>query len=238
MALKKTPLKRKTALKSNKNGLVTKTRLKQKISLKAKTPLKAKTALKIKTPLKAKKGLTQRSTLQKFSTLKQSNKTIRRTSFKKSSYINALKKTKLKKNSLLGNSFLKRKNQIRVLKDSQNLERSKLRITVKKVKRLTANPKRMREAKKYHDAVFAKYGPICVLCDDVGLPAIDAAHVIKRSALGNLRYEEPRLARPAHRHCHIQQELNITDFSLEIRIDAIRAYNKITRSKPIPEPTI
>ena len=92
-------------------------------------------------------------------------------------------------------------------------------------------------AQKFHRDVFAMFGgkaKLCVFCGGQG--ATDAAHVIPRSKLGHLRYADPRLARPAHRHCHEAQTRNETDFSLDVRRAAIRAHNEIAKQK-LEEPT-
>jgi hypothetical protein len=96
---------------------------------------------------------------------------------------------------------------------------------------LKANPARIREAKAYHDAVFAHYGSSCRLCDRPH-PASHAAHVIKRSTLGRLRYADVRFARPAHPDCHQKQEANQIFFSASIRRSAALAYNALTRNSP------
>lgn len=103
-------------------------------------------------------------------------------------------------------------------------------------KPLVPDAKRASEATRFHRGVFAMFGgpkKICSLCGRPG--ATDAAHVIKRSHLGPLRYADPRFARPAHRQCHERQERNEIEFSLAIRQDAIRAHNAIAKIK-IQEP--
>jgi len=102
-------------------------------------------------------------------------------------------------------------------------------------KRLRANPKRIVEAQRYHDAVFAAYGEQCVLCIS-RRPAEVAAHVIKRSELGRLRYADVRFARPAHDSCHRKQEAHEINFGSEIVASAIEAYNQLSRCKPKPDP--
>lgn len=94
----------------------------------------------------------------------------------------------------------------------------------------------VRAATKFHHEVFRAFaGPkkTCYLCYRPG--ATDAAHVIKRSHLGPLRYADVRLARPAHRHCHERQERGDIAFHLDIRIDAVRAHNAIAKI-PLQEP--
>lgn len=102
------------------------------------------------------------------------------------------------------------------------------------MKPLIANKDREGEAKRYHDAVFAMFGgkkKICALCGHAG--ATDSAHVIGRAHLGPLRYADPRMARPAHRHCHEAQERGEIDFSLAIRRDAVAAHNAIAKVKMV-----
>jgi hypothetical protein len=97
-------------------------------------------------------------------------------------------------------------------------------------KPLIANPKRTVEASAFHRLVFAAYGGprrLCVFCGKPG--ATDAAHVIPRSKLGQLRYACVKFARPAHRHCHESQERGEIDFSIAIRRDAIKAHNKLAK---------
>jgi len=94
-------------------------------------------------------------------------------------------------------------------------------------KPLLADPKRTTEAATFHKAVFARFGGNCALCGGRG--ATDAAHVIKRSHLGSLRFADPRLARPAHRTCHEKQERGEIEFSLPIRQDAVRAHNGLAK---------
>ena len=94
-------------------------------------------------------------------------------------------------------------------------------------KPLLADPKRTSEAATFHKAVFARFGSNCGLCGGRG--ATDAAHVIKRSHLGSLRFADPRLARPAHRTCHEKQERDEIEFSLAIRQDAARAHNRLAK---------
>lgn len=101
---------------------------------------------------------------------------------------------------------------------------------------LQANPKRASEANAFHAAVFTLYGGekrLCALCGKPG--ATDAAHVIGRAHLGPLRYADPRLARPAHRDCHIEVDSNRTDWPLAIRRDAVKAHNAISKV-PMQEP--
>lgn len=99
---------------------------------------------------------------------------------------------------------------------------------------LITDPKLQSAAANFHRDVFAAYGGpkrICALCGKSG--ATDAAHVLKRSHLGTLRYSDVRFARPAHRTCHIEQESNRIDFALEIRIDAVLAHNQIAKVKMV-----
>ena len=70
---------------------------------------------------------------------------------------------------------------------------------------------------------------ICAFCKRGG--ATDAAHVIARAHLGPLRYADPRLGRPAHRHCHEDQEAGKIDFDIAVRRDAITAHNAIAKIK-------
>ena len=106
---------------------------------------------------------------------------------------------------------------------------------LKRATRFKIDGRLVREAKKFHDEVWAMFGDRCVLCTRRE-PAQDAAHVLKRSMLGKLRYADPRFARPAHHECHVEQEENRLRFPLAIRLDAVRAYNKITKNTLLPEP--
>ncbi len=173
------------------------------------TPMKAATkSLKRTTPLRAKK-----STLQRTAALTA------------------------KKTTLATSKELKRTNGIVVRKPLVASTPMKRQTTplLTKVK-LEANPLRIREAKAYHDAVFAEYGSACVLCARPH-PATHAAHVIKRSTLGRLRYASVRFARPAHPDCHQRQEANLITFSAAIRRSATLAYNALTRNskKLVPD---
>ncbi len=101
---------------------------------------------------------------------------------------------------------------------------------------LRANPKRFREASRYHDDVFAFWGPYCYLCPMRTPVAQDAAHVIPRSKLGPLRYANVHFARPAHRICHERQERNEIDWSLRIKQDATIEYNNLSKiGMKVPE---
>jgi hypothetical protein len=97
---------------------------------------------------------------------------------------------------------------------------------------LRAKPERISEARAYHAAVFARFGSACVLCEDRSHPATEAAHVIKRSTLGRLRFADVAFARPAHTACHRKQEANLIRFSASIRRSATLAYNALTRNSP------
>jgi hypothetical protein len=97
-------------------------------------------------------------------------------------------------------------------------------------KPLIANNKRQSESAAFHKAVFQAFGGPKRLCSLCGKPgATDAAHVVPRAILGPLRYADARLARPAHRGCHEAQERGERDFAIEIRRDAIRAHNLISK---------
>ena len=101
---------------------------------------------------------------------------------------------------------------------------------------LVADPKRQSEAAKWHREVFALYGGpkrICAHCDKPG--ATDAAHVIGRAHLGQLRYADPRFGRPLHRDCHRDLDEGRAQWKKAILRDAIRAHNKIAKVK-IQEP--
>jgi len=102
---------------------------------------------------------------------------------------------------------------------------------------LLINPRAGASAAQFHREVFAVFGGPKKLCVFCGKPnATDAAHVIKRSHLGPLRYCDPRLARPAHRACHEKQERNEISFTLETRRDAALAVNLYAKV-PYPVPT-
>ena len=100
------------------------------------------------------------------------------------------------------------------------------------------------DAAAWHRAVFAAYGPWCVLClaraPQTRVRATDAAHVIPRSILGTaLAYASPRLGKPLCRACHDKQGLGLDPayrFSYAIRLDAALAHNEVAKSKlPLPE---
>jgi hypothetical protein len=97
-------------------------------------------------------------------------------------------------------------------------------------KPLIANRERQSEATRFHREVFLTFGgptKICSLCGKPG--ATDAAHVIPRAHLGKLRYASVFFARPAHRHCHEAQHRGETDFSLQIRRNAISVHNAMAK---------
>jgi len=106
--------------------------------------------------------------------------------------------------------------------------------TLKRGKRLKQDPNGLRdEARVFHDAVWALYGPRCwffAICGDVR-PAVDAAHIIPKSALGKHRYADPRLARPAHRLCHERYGPQVRQWPLADRIVAAEAANLYVRKK-------
>ena len=104
-------------------------------------------------------------------------------------------------------------------------------------KPLIANKKRKSEESAFHSRVFSRYaGPkkLCYFCGRPG--ATDAAHVIGKAHLGPLRFSDERLARPAHRECHEAQTRNEIDWAFEIRLDAVRAHNEISKVK-LQEPS-
>lgn len=97
---------------------------------------------------------------------------------------------------------------------------------------LIPNPKRAAEAAKFHAAVFFMFGGEKKICSLCGVPnATDAAHVIGRAHLGPLRYADPRLARPAHRSCHVAVDAHRISWPLAIRQDAAIAHNLLAKVK-------
>lgn len=99
-------------------------------------------------------------------------------------------------------------------------------------KPLIADPKQFRDANAYHRAVFAEYGSLCWFGARVWHPkkrANDAAHILKKSHLGPLRFADVRFARPLCRECHLRQEANDPKFQFayaDYKI-AVLAHNEI-----------
>lgn len=196
--------------------------MKQKTALKRSGPLK-RTLFKNKEVIPLKRN----STLKTYSQLKSKaigsgegrvwSKFAHNSSFKRS--LSVLKQGKeLKKTPWKNIDFLKKNN-------------------LKRITKIKTDPRGLvYQAKKFHNEVWAMFGDKCVLCTK-SHPAESAAHVIKRSFLGNLRYADPRFARPAHQSCHVKQEENCIHFSFAIRLDAVRVYNLLTKNSPIMEPT-
>ena len=97
-------------------------------------------------------------------------------------------------------------------------------------KPLIPDPKRQSEAAKFHRDVFERYGGpkrLCALCGKPG--ATDAAHVLRRSHLGPLRYADAQFARPAHRPCHEKVDRYEISWPKEIMLEVIRAHNRIAK---------
>jgi 5-methylcytosine-specific restriction endonuclease McrA len=97
-------------------------------------------------------------------------------------------------------------------------------------KPLIADPKLQRQAANFHRDVFALFGGPKKLCSLCGKPgATDAAHVLRRSHLGPLRYADPQFARPAHRACHEKVDRYEVPWPKEIMLEAIRAHNRLAK---------
>ena len=103
--------------------------------------------------------------------------------------------------------------------------------------------------RQWSAAVFAAFGRVCwihkraqPLCK---VPAVDPAHVLKRSRMGSsLAYGpkdgpvEPRLGRPLCRLCHERQEVGVLKrdrFSYADVLEATELHNSYSKS-PLPLP--
>jgi len=100
---------------------------------------------------------------------------------------------------------------------------------------LQAKAKTTKDARTWHNEVFALYGNLCWFGKRVGHPkkrAIDAAHVINRGTkLGPLRFADARLGRPLCRECHDAQGAHEIEFSLKDQREAVAAHNEIAKVK-------
>jgi len=108
-----------------------------------------------------------------------------------------------------------------------------------------------KRSQEWSRAVFQTYGRVCWLHlrenPKSKVPAVDAAHVIKRSRMGAaLAYGpknapvEPRLGRPLCREHHQAQELGLDvgdRFSFVDVLEATLAHNEYAKCK-LPEPDL